>query len=158
MSALVWRRAAPIVPLDLAIVAGYFGDDEPDATAARPTSSTTTSVAAPPAEPPVAVSSLAETFADTSRPTHGRPERRIETTVAYPDVEGAKACLRVVHYTAEEQVSWVSSYVTSDRTKTCVYDGPSLEAIHRAAAAGLPVDGIAEVRVLDPYFYTGPLS
>jgi hypothetical protein len=50
--------------------------------------------------------------------------------------------------------------VTPDRTKTfCIYDGPSPESIHRAAVAnGLPVDSVTEVRVLDPYFYTGVAS
>lgn len=69
--------------------------------------------------------------------------------------DGAKTCLQVVQNNAEEQVTWVTSYVTSDRSKTyCVYEGPNPDAIHRAAAAnGLPIDGIAEVRVLDPYFY-----
>ena len=72
--------------------------------------------------------------------------------------DGAKACLAVVENNAEEGVTWVTSYVTHDRTKTyCVYDGPSPDAIERAAVAnGLPVDSIAEVRVLDPYFWTGP--
>lgn len=70
--------------------------------------------------------------------------------------DGAQTCLRVVNNNAEEQVTWVTSYVTTDREKTyCVYDGPNARAIERAAAAnGLPVDGISEVRVLDPYFYT----
>ena len=70
--------------------------------------------------------------------------------------DGAKVCLGVVENNAEEQVTWVTSYVTTEKTKTyCVYDGPSPEAIQRAAAAnGLPVDGIVEVKVLDPYFYT----
>lgn len=70
--------------------------------------------------------------------------------------DGAQTCLRVVNNNAEEQVTWVTSYVTTDREKTyCVYDGPNAQAIERAAAAnGLPVDGISEVRVLDPYFYT----
>jgi hypothetical protein len=42
-----------------------------------------------------------------------------------------------------------------DRTRTfCIYDGPSHAASRRAAMAnGLPVDAIAEVSVLDPYFY-----
>jgi hypothetical protein len=73
---------------------------------------------------------------------------------------GAKTCLRVVQNNAEEQVNWVTSYVSPDRTKTyCIYDGPSPESIHRAADAnGLPVDSITEVRVLDPYFYTSPAS
>jgi hypothetical protein len=68
---------------------------------------------------------------------------------------GAKTCLGVVENNAEERVTWVTSYVSPDRTKTyCIYDGPSPETIHRAAAAnGLPVDSVTEVRVLDPYFY-----
>jgi len=72
--------------------------------------------------------------------------------------EGAKACLAVVDHNAEESVTWVTSYVSMDRTKTfCIYDGPSSESIERAATAnGLPVDGVSEVRVLDPYFYVGP--
>ena len=73
---------------------------------------------------------------------------------------GAKTCLQVVENNAEERVTWVTSYVSTDRTKTyCVYDGPSAAAIDRAAAAnGLPIDAVAEVRVLDPYFYTGAAS
>ena len=69
---------------------------------------------------------------------------------------GAKACLNVVQNNAEEHVTWVTSFVSTDHTRTfCVYDGPTPEAIGRAAEAnGLPVDSISEVRVLDPYFYT----
>jgi hypothetical protein len=72
-------------------------------------------------------------------------------------VEGAKTCGAVMDNNAEEQVTWVTSYVTSDNTRTyCIYDGPNPDAIRRAATAnGLPVDSIAEVRVLDPYFYVG---
>lgn len=71
--------------------------------------------------------------------------------------DGAATCLQVVQNNAEEQVTWVTSYVTTDKTKTfCVYDGPSHGAIERAALAnGLPIDAISEVRILDPYFYTG---
>lgn len=71
--------------------------------------------------------------------------------------EGADACLSVAETNATESVTWVHSYVTTDRGKTyCVYDGPDPEAIRRAAQKnGLPVDSIIEVRVLDPYFYTG---
>ena len=45
--------------------------------------------------------------------------------------------------------------MTPDKQTTfCVYDGPSPEAIRRAAETNqLPVDRITEVRVLDPYFY-----
>jgi len=70
--------------------------------------------------------------------------------------DGAKTCLQVVQNNAEEQVTWVTSYVATDKTTTyCVYDGPSHDAIERAGVAnGLPIDAITEVRVLDPYFYT----
>jgi Nickel responsive protein SCO4226-like len=69
---------------------------------------------------------------------------------------GAKTCLDVVQNNAEEHVTWVTSYVSVDKTKTyCVYDGPTPLSIQRAATAnGLPIDSINEVRVLDPYFYT----
>jgi hypothetical protein len=71
------------------------------------------------------------------------------------DEQGAKACRTVVDGNATEGVTWVHSYVTADkRTTFCVYDGPSPEAIRRAAEVNqLPVDRITEVRVLDPYFY-----
>jgi hypothetical protein len=69
--------------------------------------------------------------------------------------DGARACQAVVERNAEDGVTWVHSYVSGDRTQTfCVYDGPSPEAIRRAAGRNkLPVDRITEVRVLDPYFY-----
>ncbi len=69
--------------------------------------------------------------------------------------EGAATCRSVVANNAEELVTWVHSYVTPDKAKTfCIYDGPSPEAIRRAAGRnGLPIDSITEVRVLDPYFY-----
>jgi hypothetical protein len=36
----------------------------------------------------------------------------------------------------------------------CIYDGPTPEAVRRAAARNkLPISRITEVRVLDPYFY-----
>ncbi|HEY1741210.1 MAG TPA: DUF4242 domain-containing protein [Acidimicrobiia bacterium] len=68
---------------------------------------------------------------------------------------GARTCVSVVENNAEEQVTWVTSYVAPDRTRTfCIYDGPNPDSIRRAADAnGLPVDSITEVRVLDPYFY-----
>jgi hypothetical protein len=71
------------------------------------------------------------------------------------DEGGAKACQVVVDGNATQGVTWVHSYVTTDkRTTFCVYDGPNPEAIRRAAEANkLPVDRITEVRVLDPYFY-----
>jgi len=71
------------------------------------------------------------------------------------DENGAKACLAVVDSNLTEQVTWVHSYVSADKKVTfCVYDGPSPEAIRRAASRSkLPVQRITEVRVLDPYFY-----
>ena len=71
------------------------------------------------------------------------------------DPVGAKATLDVVDNNAEAGVTWVHSYVSEDKSKTfCVYDAPSPEAIRQTANVnGLPVDGITQVRVLDPYFY-----
>ncbi len=68
---------------------------------------------------------------------------------------GSEICLNVVSNNAEDNVTWVHSYVTTDKKKTfCIYDAPSPEAIRKAADKnGLPVDNIIEVSVLDPYFY-----
>lgn len=69
--------------------------------------------------------------------------------------EGAAACLGVVNRNGDNGVTWVHSYVTDDKMKTyCIYDGPSPEAIRKAAEQNsLPVDKITKVSVLDPYFY-----
>ena len=71
------------------------------------------------------------------------------------NMEGSEICLNVVSNNAEDNVTWVHSYVTTDKKKTfCIYDAPSPEAIKKAAKKnGLPVDNIIEVSVLDPYFY-----
>lgn len=71
------------------------------------------------------------------------------------DQVGKDLCLTVVSNNAEDNVTWVHSYVTLDKKKTfCIYDAPSPEAIRESAKAnGLPVDQIIEVSVLDPYFY-----
>ena len=71
------------------------------------------------------------------------------------NMEGSQMCLNVVSVNAEDNVSWVHSYVTTDHKKSfCIYDAPSPEAIRKSAEAnGLPVDDIVEVSVLDPYFY-----
>ena len=70
---------------------------------------------------------------------------------------GAELCRAVVERNAEEGVTWVHSYVSADkRTTFCVYDAPTPEAIRKTATRNeLPVDQITQVRVLDPYFYTG---
>jgi hypothetical protein len=69
--------------------------------------------------------------------------------------DGAKTCAVVVENNTSDLVTWVHSYVTTDKTKTfCIYDAPTPEAIRSSASRnGLPVDGITEVSVLDPYFY-----
>ena len=71
------------------------------------------------------------------------------------NMEGSKICLTVVSTNAEDNVSWVHSYVTMDKKKTfCIYDAPSPEAIRKSAKKNsLPIDNIIEVSVLDPYFY-----
>jgi hypothetical protein len=68
---------------------------------------------------------------------------------------GEQMCRSVVSCNAQEQVTWVHSYVSEDKQKTyCVYDGPSPEAVRQAARRShLPIDRITEVHVLDPYFY-----
>lgn len=68
---------------------------------------------------------------------------------------GKDICTGVVSTNAEDQVTWVQSYVSEDKKKTfCIYDAPSADAIRKAAKQNkLPVDKITEVTVLDPYFY-----
>jgi len=69
--------------------------------------------------------------------------------------EGDKMCSNVISTNSEDQVTWVQSYVSTDKKKTyCVYDAPSAEAIKKAAKNNhMSADKITEVRVLDPYFY-----
>jgi hypothetical protein len=69
--------------------------------------------------------------------------------------DGAATCAAVVGRNAEGGVSWVQSFVSTDKTQTfCIYDAPTPEAVRMAAQKnGLPVSRITEVRVLDPYFY-----
>jgi hypothetical protein len=71
------------------------------------------------------------------------------------DPDGADACLGVVDKNADQDVTWIHSYVSEDKRKTfCIYDGPSPEAIRNSAKrTSLPINRITEVRVLDPYFY-----
>ena len=64
-------------------------------------------------------------------------------------------CRTVVQNNAEDNVTWIYSYVSDDGKKTyCAYDAPSPEAIRRTSRRNnLPIDRITEVCVLDPYFY-----
>ena len=72
-----------------------------------------------------------------------------------PQNDGATRCRKVIDNNAEDGVTWVHSYVASDRRRTfCIYDGPTPEGVRRAATRNkLPITQITEVRVLDPYFY-----
>jgi len=69
---------------------------------------------------------------------------------------GADLCRGVIERNADEGVTWISSYVSDDKTRTfCIYDAPTPEAIRKTAARNeLPVDQITRVSVLDPYFYS----
>jgi hypothetical protein len=71
------------------------------------------------------------------------------------DETGAKSCLAVVENNLVDQVTWIHSYVSTDKKKTfCVYDAPAPEAIRLTATrCKLPVQRITEVRILDPYFF-----
>jgi Protein of unknown function (DUF4242) len=83
-------------------------------------------------------------------------QRRFPEGLHIPvDREGADLCRRVIEHNAEEGVTWISSFVSEDKTRTfCVYDAPTPEAIRKTANRNeLPVDEITQVRVLDPYFY-----
>ena len=64
----------------------------------------------------------------------------------------ANGCAVIVQNDLTEKVSWLHSYVTLDRSRTfCICDGPSPEAIRRAAHSNhLPVARITEVKLLDP--------
>jgi hypothetical protein len=70
------------------------------------------------------------------------------------DDESAATCAAFVLSNLEDNVTWLHSYVSSDRHKAfCIYDAPSPEAIRRTAVRNnLPVDRITRVSVLDPYF------
>ncbi len=83
-------------------------------------------------------------------------ERSFPDGLAIPMTDqGAEVCLTVVGNNMQDNVTWVHSYVTTDKKKTfCIYDAPSPEAIRKAAKRNsLPVDEITQVDVLDPYFY-----
>jgi len=68
--------------------------------------------------------------------------------------KGAEICQFILSMNDEDDVTWIHSYVSSDRQRTfCIYDAPTPEAIRRTAKRNnLPVDRITKVNVLDPYF------
>lgn len=69
--------------------------------------------------------------------------------------DGAELCGGIVLNNTEDNVTWIHSYVSSDRQRMfCIYDAPTPEAIRRTAQRNnLPIDRITKVRVLDPYFH-----
>jgi hypothetical protein len=71
------------------------------------------------------------------------------------DATGAAEFESIVERNGELGVTWVHSYVSTDKRKSFdVCDAPTPEAIRRTAARNhLPVDRITQVTVLDPYFY-----
>ena len=71
------------------------------------------------------------------------------------DASGVRACLAMSECNLQERVFWLQSYVSVDKRRVfCICDGPSPEAIRRAANRNqLPIHKITEVTVLDPYFY-----
>jgi len=83
-------------------------------------------------------------------------ERELPEGLRIPHGEvGARICLELVSRNLTEEVTWVHSYVSTDRKRTfCVCDAPTPEAIRLTAdRTQLPIQRITEVRVLDPYFY-----
>ena len=59
----------------------------------------------------------------------------------------ADAAAGINRINADEDVSWLYSFLSADKRKTyCLYEAPSADAIRRAAArAGLPADVVVEV-------------
>lgn len=83
-------------------------------------------------------------------------ERTFPTGLAIPiSDEGAAAIEKVINCNAEEDVTWLHSYVSHDKRRTyCIYDASTPEAIRSVAERnGLPVDSITPVSVLNAYPY-----
>lgn len=59
----------------------------------------------------------------------------------------AQDAAEVNRINADDDVRWVSSFLSADKRKTfCLYEARDMDAIRRAAErAGLPVDAIAEL-------------
>ena len=67
--------------------------------------------------------------------------------------EGEQRLGGIISCNSDRGVTWLRSYVSTDRLMSfCIYDAPVPEAIRLAARANeLPVDRIVEISVLDPY-------
>jgi hypothetical protein len=66
---------------------------------------------------------------------------------------GDDGLARIADASRSAEVAWLYSYVTDDATTMfCLYQADSPEAVRKASRrAGLPVDVIRRVSVLDPY-------
>lgn len=93
------------------------------------------------------------THARAGAPTVHAPMHRylVERTFPAGALAGLDAATkaRVNARNASVGVRWVKSYATADKTKTfCIYEGPSKEAVRKAAALNhLPVDRVIEIPV-----------
>ena len=63
--------------------------------------------------------------------------------------EGVQTCLAIIGNNNFDGVTWLRSFVTSDKKKMfCIYDAPSPEAIRSAADRNnLPVDSIVQISI-----------
>ena len=70
-----------------------------------------------------------------------------------PGPEGADPWAEVVAINARHGMTWIHSYVSTDRSRMfCVCEAATPEAVRAAARqTKLAIDRITEVRVLDPY-------
>ncbi len=100
--------------------------------------------------PLVAATALAGVSADPA-PAATMHRYLIERTFPAGALEGLDAATKqkVNENNASVGVRWIESYANQDKTKTfCVYEGPSEQAIRKAAELNhLPVDNVVEVPV-----------
>lgn len=99
------------------------------------------------------VSALADEAASAANPAAAAPIHRylIERTFPAGALDGLDAATKEkVNYTnTSVGVRWIQSFANEGKTKTyCVYEGPSEDAVRKAAALnGLPIDRVTEVPV-----------
>src|ERR1051326_1577486 len=68
------------------------------------------------------------------------------------DDESAALCAAIVFNNAEENVTWIHSYVSNDRRKTfCIYDAPPPETIcqltaSRKSACSIPISSTNQTK------------
>lgn len=76
-----------------------------------------------------------------------------ETLNLAAPANGGNPCRALIANNQLEGVTWMHSYVTTDRRKSfCICEAQTAEAVRRAAERnGWPADRISEVHGLDPY-------